>query len=312
MTLGTIHLDRTTHPTRTTEPDVPSLVRKARQDEALVVGWDELSDTTQRVIVRWPRRHSFYTEEGRHRPLLFTESLRQALALLTHDAHKIPLGHRLGWEHIRSWVNPASLGGGAESENVTLLITHPVVRRRRMGSVHLTSRIEALREGMHVGSAEVHYTTHPPVVYDRLRARYADAQAAFARALPLTAPVSPAVVGRSDARDVVLTPTGTALEWLLRVDVEHGVLFDHPHDHVPGMVLLEAAAQAAQASVAHPVEAVEFDTEFYRYVEFDLPCTVAAQPGRPDRNGQVQVQVTAAQDGRPVMRATVTTVPRRG
>ncbi|MFD3544802.1 ScbA/BarX family gamma-butyrolactone biosynthesis protein [Streptomyces sp. NPDC058655] len=294
------------------QPDVLTLVRKSVPGEALVTDWSEACATAQQVTARWPISHSFHTEEGRYRPLLFVESLRQALALLTHSVHDIPLSHRLGWEHLWSSVNPEALWTSSQPATVTLMITHPLVRRRRLGSVHLTSHIEAVREGVQVGSADVQYTAHPPALYNRLRGRYADAGEAFARALP-PAPAAPAaLMGRRNEREVVLSPTGPAREWELRVDVSHQVLFDHPHDHVPGMVLLEAAAQAAQACAGHPVVPVEFDTEFFRYVEFDRPCLVAAEPALPDGAGRARVKVTASQEGRAVFSSTVTTVAQPG
>ncbi|MFE0702141.1 ScbA/BarX family gamma-butyrolactone biosynthesis protein [Streptomyces sp. NPDC058872] len=292
--------------------DVGTLVRKASPDEALVTAWTRLSETTQQIAVRWPGDHAFYVEGDRYRPLLFIESLRQALALLTHEVHEIPLGHRLGWEQLGFHVDPAALATGyaPESEAVTLLVTHPSVRRRRMGSVHLTSHIEAFRLGTRIGRAEVRYTTHPPLLYDRLRGPYANAAEAFLRAVPPAPPVAAHRVGRSNGRDVVLSPTDIPLTWQLRADTEHKVLFDHPHDHVPGMVLLEAAAQGAQAALSEPVDAIACDTEFIRYVELDRPCLVTAEPGTADRTGRRPVRVHASQDGKTVVTTTVTTLPR--
>ncbi|WP_345942970.1 AfsA-related hotdog domain-containing protein [Streptomyces sp. SID2119] len=107
---------------------------------------------------------------------------------------------------------------------------------------------------------------------------------------------SPAHVGRSSVRDVVLSPTSTAHPWQLRVDTTHTVLFDHPHDHVPGLVLLEAADQIARAE-AQPQAAipVAFDTTFHRYVGFDRPCVLTAEPVEPDAQGRSRVLVSASQ-----------------
>ncbi len=296
------------------QPETPAgiltQVRKSDPGEVLVSGWSRVSDSTQHVTVTWPRAHQFYTEGGRHRPLLFTESLRQGLALLSHAVHEVPLGHRLGWESVDFSVDPEALQATSEPVTVTLLVTHLSVRRRRLGSAHFASRVEARHSGLQLGAAEVHYTTHPPVLYDRLRGRYANAREAFALAAPPTPPVPPSLVGRTHARDVVLSPTGSAHGWQLRVDTGHGVLFDHPHDHIPGMVLLEAADQAAQAAMGRPVTAVAFDTTFVRYVEFDRPCLVTAEPEAPDGLGRARTRVEITQDGRPVFTSTVTTLPR--
>ncbi|WP_260845011.1 AfsA-related hotdog domain-containing protein [Streptomyces sp. SLBN-31] len=51
--------------------------------------------------------------------------------------------------------------------------------------------------------------------------------------------------------DVVLSPLGQPHRWQLRVDTRHPVLFDHIVDHVPGMLLIEAARQAATATLGH-------------------------------------------------------------
>ncbi|UFR05199.1 hypothetical protein KBP30_30335 [Streptomyces sp. Go40/10] len=288
-----------------------SLVRKSVQEEALVTDWRPISETSQLVTARWPQHHGFYAEGGRYSSLLLTESLRQALALLTHTVHDIPLTHRLGWEQIRSTVDPGALSTGTHPAEVELLITHTQVKRRRLGSVHLTSHVEASLAGRPIGTAALRYSTHPPAIYDRLRGDYADAKSAFARALPLTPPVPAALVGRGDAGNVVLSPAPGDRTWLLRVDTSHRVLFDHPHDHIPGMVLLEAAAQTAQAMAAPlTVVPVAFDTTFYRYVEFDRRCLITAEPFVHDGDGRMTVTVHGRQGELPVFSSTVTVEQR--
>ncbi|MEU9559333.1 ScbA/BarX family gamma-butyrolactone biosynthesis protein [Streptomyces fumanus] len=280
-------------------------MRKSVPEAVLVTEWDEIDGKDQRVTVRWPSEHSFHVQEGHYSPLLFVESLRQALALLSHDVHRVPLGHRLGWEQLRATVNREALRADGSPARVVLRITHPSVGRRRLGSVRLTSRIEAQRAGVPLGTAELDYTAHPPALYDRLRGSHRDAAEAVARALPPGPPVPAARVGRDQARDVLLSPAGPPDTWRLRVDTGHRVFFDHPHDHVPGMVLLEAAAQAARSLVGHPVTPAAFDTRFLRYVELDRPCLLTAEPGPSGDPRGHQVHVTAVQDGRPVFSSVV-------
>ncbi|MEU1056248.1 ScbA/BarX family gamma-butyrolactone biosynthesis protein [Streptomyces sp. NPDC005876] len=280
-------------------------MRKSVPGEVLVTDWGEIDGKDQRVTVGWPSGHSFYVQGDNYSPLLFVESLRQALALLSHHVHRVPLGHRLGWEHIRCTVNRQALRADGRAADVVLRISHPSVRRRRLGSVQLTSRIEAQRAGAHLGTAELDYTAHPPALYDRLRGSHRDAAQAVARALPPAPPVPAAGAGREHERDVLLSPTGTPGTWRLRVDTGHRVFFDHPHDHVPGMVLLEAASQAARALADHPVTPVAFDARFLRYVELDRPCLVTAEPGPPGDPRGPQAHVTATQDGEPVFSSVV-------
>lgn len=190
----------------------------------------------------------------------------------------------------------------------------------------LTARVRATRNGLPLGTAHIGYTAYPPALYDRLRGARADARAAFARALPPGPAVDPALVGRTDARDVTLAPDscagpdtgagpgGTPRRWTLRSDTSHRVLFDHPHDHVPGMVLLEAVIQAAHADAApRPAVPVELDTVFHRYVEFDLPCAIVTDdpvtddPGT-DGPGRRPRRISGVQDGQTAFTTLITSI----
>ena len=288
------------------------LVRKAIPTEALVTGWEDVSDRTQKVTVRWPGEHPFYRQGDRYSPLLVTESIRQALALLTHTAHGIPLDHRLGWELLQSTLDPRGLHTEDGPVEVELFVTHTSVNRRRLGSVHMSSWVDVLRDGQFLARAKLNYTTHPPTIYNRLRASYSDAREAFARALPVTEPVPAELVGRSSERDVVLTATDTPHTWQLRVDTGHSVLFDHPHDHIPGMVLLEAVGQVAQAEEATPVVPIAFDTTFLRYVEFDKPVMLSTERMAPDQDGRPCIKVSAVQDYQLTFTCTVISEPTTG
>lgn len=94
--------------------------------------------------------------------------------------------------------------------------------------------------------------------------------------------------------------------WLLRVDGCHPVFFDHPVDHVPGMLLVEAARQAAVAATGGRGVPIEMDTEFRKYVEFAEPCWIDADLGPLDRiSGTRTVVVIARQRDADVFAAVV-------
>ncbi|MCZ0971672.1 AfsA-related hotdog domain-containing protein [Streptomyces albulus] len=61
------------------------------------------------------------------------------------------------------------------------------------------------------------------------------------------------------------------------MNTAHPVLFDHPVDHVPGMLMVEAARQAARAVAPHWSLPVALDCSFARYAELDAPCWVGAR-----------------------------------
>ncbi|MFE0105109.1 ScbA/BarX family gamma-butyrolactone biosynthesis protein [Streptomyces sp. NPDC059009] len=281
-------------------------VGKKHAVEVLPISWGAARSGAFTVTVQWPENHSFYVEGGSYRPLLVTESLRQAVILLSHVVYDVPLGHRVSMARLWFRVSPAALrveGGPAEVE---LVVTPVSVERRRGGSVMFVSSVTAVRDGQFVGEGEIHYGTHPPAIYDRLRGSYANVSETFERAPAPAAPVVPSLVGRTSAKNVVLSPTNAAHQWLLRVDTTHGVLFDHPHDHVPGMVLLEAVDQAARATLgcAGPFA---FDTTFHQYVEFDRPCLLRVERAAPDDEGQPRLLVRAFQADRLALSGLVTT-----
>lgn len=287
-----------------------ALTRKTAPGQAFLSGWRHHDDgVSHTVIADWPAHHPLYTShKGHYHPLLLAETIRQSLALLSHVAHDIPLDFRLGWESYDSSVVPTAMRTRSVPAVVRLTVTHTEVDRHRRGSVRLATQITAVRDGEPLGIARVRYTAHPPAIYERLRGEYADAQAATARALPLGPALDDATRGGQTSPDnAVLSPTGESHRWQLRVNTANRSFFDHAHDHVPGLVFLEAAAQAAQAlSDASQTVPTEFDARFARYVELDSPCWVEATPLRRSRSGVVRTEVTGHQTGMKVFSVRVT------
>lgn len=296
--------------TAATLPDINAYVGKADSREVLVTTWRTHRDSAYLVIARWPRTHRFYTPtpDG-HAAHLFTETARQALALLAHAALDVPLSYRLGWEKFTSTVSPDQLRARTNpATTVRLLVSYTSVTRRRLGSVHLSASVTATRGEVPLGTAHMQYTAYPPRLYNRLRGRFADAEDAFTHALPTPPPLPPALVGRHRPSDVVLSPATTPRTWRLRPDTHHPVLFDHPHDHIPGMVLLEACSQAATAD-ANPqhVTPIGFDTTFSRYVELDQPCWITAHDMPTTNHSHHRTRIHGTQNGKTTFSSTVTT-----
>ncbi|WP_079126545.1 ScbA/BarX family gamma-butyrolactone biosynthesis protein, partial [Streptomyces sp. ERV7] len=141
-----------------------------------------------------------------------------------------------------------------------------------------------------------------PGVYRRLRGdRTSPGVSGY---LPLPVPAD--LAGRTRAADVVLAPCPQERVWRLRVDTSHPTLFQRPNDHVPGMLLLEAARQAASAALGPlPFVPVAGDIAFHRYAEFDSTCWIQVTDAAPRRPGMTSVQVTGHQDDSLVFLATL-------
>ncbi|WP_406404514.1 hypothetical protein OH805_35210 [Streptomyces sp. NBC_00879] len=78
------------------------------------------------------------------------------------------------------------------------------------------------------------------------------------------------------------------------------MLFNHPTDEIPGMVLLEAARQAVQAACApYRVRPVELRSAFHFPLTLSAPCHISATrlPAQ-DAREDAALRVTAWQSGR--------------
>ncbi|NEB22704.1 hypothetical protein G3I46_40475 [Streptomyces coelicoflavus] len=295
-------------PVSTTVPR--ELVHRAAVAEVMLTDWQRLDDTHFAMAAQWPRSHSFFTPVGvHHDPLIAAETIRQVGALLAHAEFGVPFGNQFLMENLTLTMRPEETRIDWTPAALDLDVTCTEVRRRGCRLSGLTYETTVLREGRPAGWGRISFTTLAPAVYRRLRPPHVFDPGH--RPIPLTAPVAPQSVGRLSPSDVVLSPTGDPGRWQLRVDTRHPVLFDHQVDHVPGMVLLEAARQAATAVLARPsILPLGLECEFTKYAELDQPCLIdavrlpASGPDAPE-----SVLVTGRQDGRPVFSTTVTAAP---
>lgn len=283
-------------------------VHKAAQHEVLLTGLEILDEDRFAVSAQWSRSHSFYdASHGRHDPLLVAETVRQAVPLLSHLGYDAPLGHRQIWDHLTWTVDPAALVcGNAPAEIGMRIRCSDIVRRgTRLGA--LSMDVELTCDDRPLGSASTRFANQAPEVYARLRGPYADLGYALSRAPKPGASVKPVYVGRDRARDVVLTATDRPDRFELRIDLGHPVLFDHPVDHTPGMLLLEAARQAAHAA-AYPWSPLitGMDIQFNQYVEYDAPCWIDVEILPSQLPNHISSRVTAVQNSVAVFCATVT------
>ncbi|UZJ33772.1 ScbA/BarX family gamma-butyrolactone biosynthesis protein [Streptomyces endophytica] len=300
---------------RPTSPHTPVLGEyghRTTDSEVFLTNWRRGSGDSWVVSAQWPGAHGFYAPVGGlHDPLLLIETVRQAGILLSHVAHRVPLDHPIAWQHVRYALAPHALRTADAPAEVELRITdHDVVRRgKRLISARQEFRVRC--DGAHLAHARLISSCHSPAVYRRLRGRYSDLAFANSRRLPVPEPVGPRLVGRDHERDVVLSPTDHPDRWQLRVDTSHPVLFGHPVDHAPGMLMVEAARQAAQAvTPGVPTLPVALECSFERYAELDAPSWVWARTPEPaTAGGARRVEVGVEQHGRPVAAARITGVP---
>ncbi|MEU7558672.1 ScbA/BarX family gamma-butyrolactone biosynthesis protein [Streptomyces eurythermus] len=281
-------------------------VHRSVVTEVFLTGWRQTDPDTCTVTAQWPRAHTFYgPADGFHDPLLFSETLRQTVPLLSHAVFGAPMDHKQIWRDLHVALDPAALRAGLTPADVELSIRCEDVERRAGVLRGMRMEVTATREGQHLGTASTSFSSHSRALYRRLRGAYADAERAMAAAVELPASLQPGLVGRDRPQDVVLSPRAADGRWQLRVNTLHPIIFDHPNDHAPGMLLLEAARQAAQHHLGpEPVLATGLDAAFHRYAELDAPAWVAAETAADGR-----VRVTVEQHDALVFECAVTTHP---
>ncbi|MGW1463616.1 ScbA/BarX family gamma-butyrolactone biosynthesis protein [Streptomyces sp. NPDC002308] len=276
----------------TTTPDTQvtgierHLVHKVASSEVFLTGCHARDDGTFGITARWPRDHGFYRSlDGHYDSLLFAETIRQTLPLLSHTAFGVPLGYQLIWNEFSFEVVHEELRVGAEPLDVTLVVERGALPPGRNTFRAMSVSATAVAGGTTIGSAVTSFSAHSPAIYRRLRGGRHDAAEARARSLVPAPGERPERVGRLAAGDVVLSPTGEPGTWQLRVDLDHPFLFDHPVDHIPGMLLLEAARQATIAACSPgggSAAVTGMTTRFHRYVELDRPARLQLSPDGPD------------------------------
>jgi len=264
-------------------------VHRVAVAEVLLTGWTRTDADRFTITTQWPRTHQLHVSPDRsaYEPLLVAETVRQCGALLAHAVYEVPLGHQFVLRELRVDTRPEHLAVGSAPAEPVVDITVGEVRRRagRPAALRYDAVVHLGGERIATGGIAVTWTNES--VYRRLRGGRTADVGALRLPQPPTALLPTDTVGRALRADVLLSPAARPGRWRLRVDTAHPVFFDHPLDHIPGMLLLEAARQAVRAHGGDESRVpVSFHAAFHQYAELDRPVwmEVSAEGG-----GDVQV-----------------------
>jgi 2-oxo-3-(phosphooxy)propyl 3-oxoalkanoate synthase len=269
-----------------------------------------------------PRAHRFYNPEGvgLYDFMLLLELVRQTTIVVGHRLLGVPDGRQFVLNDLDVEVTDlAAMAIGAAPAEVVVEVTARNVRRLEdivaaydvEGVVHVDRRPAARGSGRCMALE--------PDDYAAVRGVPPAPASADARDGPPPAPVEPARVGRADRRDVVVAavrrPAASTAASEVVVDTTHPSFFDHPLDHVPGMLLLEACRQTAVAASADArgIAAAELvvrrcRARFTRFAELGVPliCTADLRGLEPaPASPPVEADVVVAQGAARVCEATL-------
>lgn len=302
------------------------LVHRAALSEVFVTGSAQVGEHVYEVGAQLPPQHGYYGDHtgrvARVDPLLLLECGRQAETLVAHAHLGVPLGQHFvlrSWDMAFPGLDEIPVGYAPATLRLLVEIEQPRTVHGVLRS--LTYRVTYLVR-LPVGEAEVGRLSTEvmfasPMAYRALRdtrRRTTLVTSAGLRDAPVPPPLDPALVARSNERNVVLTSVEAdehEVRGTLRLPFANTSLFDHAQDHVPAMVLTEAARQLALVALAdeHGLSAQHTHVgaiggRFLQYVELDEPTVLhldrphAPERAAPDHPPRSTVSVRAVQGGR--------------
>lgn len=239
------------------------LVHRRSLSEVLLTDALRVSDGVFLIGAQWPRWHVFYgsIHDG-YNSALIAETLRQATIMTAHSMLEVPLDRRFLLSSMTVSRNDTdSVPDLAAEAGVTLQLLDV---HRSAGSVSkMVVQAEFVVDGEPVATGTAKARIVGEGTYARLRGLPA-AEGTFLE----TARLPARQVGHTSRRNVVLGVTSGQNRWPLLVDASNPIFFDHPLDHVPGALLIEAARQAVRAGTGCPDrDLASFDSTFAEFVE---------------------------------------------
>ncbi len=277
------------------EQTVPrSLVHKRSLENVLVTEIKACAEDRFICAGRLPRAHRFFNDSGRrpHKDILFYSELgRQCSIAISHAFLGVSVDDVFIFEGTTAalteavWRSPLTPSSDSVVVDVRLLET---IRRRDVVS-RVVGDYTIRLGGEVVCSGTGAWSVQARALFERLR-RGAAKRSAQPRTGPATGDESyEARRGDTRGANVVIEPpaygdgTGEFVTTLV-VDRTHPYFFDHPCDHVPGVLLLEGCAQLTVASLAQlapaggaGVNIGAYEVSFAQFVECELPTTLTAR-----------------------------------
>ena len=268
------------------------------------------------AAIQIPRAHTLWSDRvaDYHDPLAAVEAIRQAMTVLGHRYLGLPLGTALSLQQMTGEIEDHSAlrdSGDTPLEGIVRL-------RTDLGSSGDPGFLadHSFDATLTVGGASALTVrgggiAFPQETYAEFRAHQRRRRRAADRASAGTpVPVVPELVGRRDARNVVIgvveSVDGPALRLL--VDRRHPSFFDHPYDHVPGPLILEGFRQAALVAAGAPFALATIDATFAGFAELDGPLSVTTQIDA-DLDFGADVVLTLAQFGTDIAHCRIELAP---
>jgi hypothetical protein len=282
-----------------------ALVHRDSIAEVLLTDLIRLDETQLLVAAQWPRSHRVYRPDryGRHDPMLILESIRQTGLAVSHFAFDVGF-HQQSLMRDVSFVldqrsEPRALLS-ATNLAITVDCRDLIFRADRLRG--MTVELSFAADGLPFATGRGTVRWMSPQSYASLRARNGMVLDYDRLRCSGTIPPRRGSPVRA-ADDVLLGPEiGPDGRRQLVVPLDHPVYFDHPLDHTPGMLIMDAAWQAVAEQRGDGARLIgcmldcsaftELGVETYivlRQISSDTTEFVVEQQGRHTASGFVRV-----------------------
>lgn len=246
-------------------PIVPEQVHKLDPTAVLLESWLRVGPKS--YVLQAARSSPHFDRPQPFSLLTGVEMLRQAVILVSHA--DLAVGPTAAFAMNILALRLSRMTATTQSFSASVLeleCSNAVYRAGALRSMQVAVTFSDSEGLLATGGGELAVIPHE--IYTRLRGAASPCSyRSQARRLPAEA------VGRKRDEDVILAEERSGSLSLV-LDTSHPLLFDHPTDHVPGMVLLEAAFQAHAVTAGRNAPAVGVEARFHRYVEFSPPARV--------------------------------------
>ncbi len=293
-----------------------SFVTQLRQDRGLF-----------RATARVPASHPYWGDHPAHPgsvdPVLLLEICRQVALAASHRFHSVPVETKFILSHQSIEVDGSRILGTADMAHVSVTATPVGLRHRGDDLTQLDLVLSVEHAGEKIATGRIGLVLRSPERYAalRLRAREGEPLSSTSEPAPQTTGTlaGSLSVGRGDPDNVVLLDPETlpsGVQALLHVPRTHPSIFDHPQDHLPGMLLVEGARQVAHLALSSQPgsdetggTALSIAARYLFFGELETPVLLTASDPSPTPSG-LAVEVTANQQGRTICEISLTLTSR--
>jgi 2-oxo-3-(phosphooxy)propyl 3-oxoalkanoate synthase len=231
------------------------LVHRVSPAEVLLTDLRPAGEHAFAAAAFWPRSHPTFDRagDGRHDPLMVAETLRELGICIPLQFYRVAPDAHFLIEDLSFDLDPGAepRARHAGSEIVCAVQADRIRPAGKVPPRSLHLAVEFTSAGARFARAEGTARILTPAAYAAIRGQR-PAEAGFAEQPECEAPdrhrletPGAARVGVAQDADVLISVDRAGAVRLTPADPYHPFFFDHPCDHMPGMVLLEAARQAA-------------------------------------------------------------------